>query len=244
MPTNHHNSTSTVVSARSTALALLVATLLPTLLAVTCSVVLSGQRVVVIAYAIGKVLQLGFPVVWVLAVERKTIRFTRPQTNGLIAGGLYGMFVVALTMTVYYGLVSGSESLAEVPEVIRQKLRAYGIAGWRDFYWLGLYYAIPHTLAEEYFWRWFVYGRLKEFLSVRNAIVISGFAFTLHHILLAYRYLGDAWGFIAAFAVGVAISGMVWAWLYEKTNALYAAWLSHLIVDAGLIWMAYEFWRS
>jgi membrane protease YdiL (CAAX protease family) len=234
----------TDLALRRTAVALIIATLLPFLLAFTCSVIFSGQRGVIVIYAIGKTLQIAFPLFWVLVIERKSLRLVRVETKGLIAGAIYGLLIVALTLSVYYTLVRGAEPLANVPEMVRYKLGAYGVTGWTDFLWLGLYYAIPHTLVEEYYWRWFVYGRMREFLSVRKAIWISSLAFTLHHILLAHRYLGDSWGFVATFSAGVAVSGMVWAWLYEKTNSLYAAWLSHLIVDAGLIWMAYEFWRS
>ncbi len=232
------------ISRHVTAMGLIIATLLPFLLAFTCSVVLSGQPGVMTAYAIGKCLQIAFPLFWVVFVERKRIRLARFETKGFAVAGLYGILVVVLALGVYYRLVSGSPALDNVPYMVRHKLAAYGVTGWKDFVWLGAYYAIPHTLVEEYYWRWFVFGRMREFMPVRKAIVVSGFAFSLHHVLLATRYLGDSWGYVVAFSLGVAVSGMAWAWMYQKTKTLYAAWFSHLIVDAGLVWMAFEFWRS
>ena len=42
------------------------------------------------------------------------------------------------------------------------------------------------------------------------------------------------------FAISVAIGGLIWAWLYERTGSLYAAWISHLLVDAGIFFVGWD----
>ena len=37
-----------------------------------------------------------------------------------------------------------------------------------------------------------------------------------------------------------AVGGAVWAWIYERTKTLYAPWLSHLVVDAGIFLLGDE----
>ena len=39
---------------------------------------------------------------------------------------------------------------------------------------------------------------------------------------------------------GVATGGAVWAWLYERTGSLWAAWLSHLLVDTAIMAVGYD----
>jgi uncharacterized protein len=41
-------------------------------------------------------------------------------------------------------------------------------------------------------------------------------------------------------SLGVAIGGGVWCWLYAKTGSLYAAWISHLLIDAAIMWIGYD----
>jgi membrane protease YdiL (CAAX protease family) len=42
----------------------------------------------------------------------------------------------------------------------------------------------------------------------------------------------------------VAVGGAFWAWLYERTGSIYSAWLSHLLIDAGIFWVGYELVRD
>ena len=42
------------------------------------------------------------------------------------------------------------------------------------------------------------------------------------------------------FALCVAGGGFVWAWLYDRTQSLYAPWISHLLIDAALMAIGYE----
>ena len=38
----------------------------------------------------------------------------------------------------------------------------------------------------------------------------------------------------------LVIGGAAWAWLYHRYGNLYAAWISHLIVDVALILIGYD----
>ena len=38
----------------------------------------------------------------------------------------------------------------------------------------------------------------------------------------------------------VAVGGVFWAWLYDRTGSLLGPWFSHLIIDAGIFWVGYE----
>jgi membrane protease YdiL (CAAX protease family) len=42
------------------------------------------------------------------------------------------------------------------------------------------------------------------------------------------------------FALCVAGGGVAWAWLYDRSNSLYAPWLSHLLIDAAVMAIGYD----
>ena len=54
---------------------------------------------------------------------------------------------------------------------------------------LAVFYALVHSLLEEYYWRWFVFGQLRALVAPTLAIVLSSLAFAAHHVILLYVYL-------------------------------------------------------
>ena len=98
---------------------------------------------------------------------------------------------------------------------------------------------------EEYYWRWFVFGRLRRHLSFGPAAAVSSLAFMSHHVIVLYVYLpGYFWTAVVPLSLCVAVGGVVWAWLFEQTRSIYAAWLSHLLVDAGIFAIGYDLLRG
>jgi membrane protease YdiL (CAAX protease family) len=76
---------------------------------------------------------------------------------------------------------------------------------------------------------------------VAVAIVLSGLAFMAHHVFILYVYMpGYFLTAVVPFSLCVAGGGVVWAWLYDRSGSLYAPWLSHAVVDAGLFVIGYD----
>src|SRR5262249_1527345 len=104
-----------------------------------------------------------------------------------------------------------------------------------------VFVTVPHSLLEEYYWRWFVFGQLRRRLTLASAIVISSLGFMAHHVIILYVFFPDHFLTAAVpFSLCVAAGGAVWAWLYERSGSIYAPWLSHLVVDAGLFVVGYD----
>ena len=93
---------------------------------------------------------------------------------------------------------------------------------------------------EEYYWRWFVFGHLRQFVSARTAVLVSSAAFTAHHAIVVGSEFRGAWGMTVFACAGVALGGAVWARLYERSGSLVGPWLSHALVDAALMMVGYE----
>ena len=95
--------------------------------------------------------------------------------------------------------------------------------------------AVGNSLLEEYYFRWFIFGRMRAFLPLPSAIAASALVFMAHHIILLSVYLpGHFWTLTVPLSLCIAVGGGIWSWLYARTGSLYAPWLSHAIIDVAI----------
>jgi membrane protease YdiL (CAAX protease family) len=200
-----------------------------------------------IAYGAGKVLQFGFPLVWVLAVQRRPLGLTRPNPRGLGMGVVFGMLVLAAMLILYHTWLKPTGYLdahSSAGKEIYGKVAGFGIDTVWKYAGLGAFYALFHSLLEEYYWRWFVFGQLRRLVSLPAAIVVSSLGFMAHHVIVLGAYFGGFSLATVVFSLAVAVGGAVWAWLYQKSESLWAPWLSHLVVDAAIFIVGYDLVRQ
>ncbi len=192
------------------------------------------------AFAAGKLVQFIFPVVYVAVFERERLRPARPGARGLAPGLAFALVVDAAMLGLFLGCARHHAWFAETPAKVYRLLLDMGAATPGAFLALGAAYAVGHSLLEEYYWRWFVFGSLRRYLPSGAAITLSAVGFTAHHVvLLAVYFPGRFWLLAVPLSAGVAIGGAVWAWLYDRTGALYAPWVSHGLIDAGIFTVGY-----
>ena len=115
-----------------------------------------------------------------------------------------------------------------------------GLASPAMYITFALFLAIPHSLLEEYYWRWFVFGQLRRVTSWRVALLVSSLGFMAHHVIVINQFLQQGWAVTLFFSLCVAWGGCLWAWLYERFRSLYGPWLSHLLVDCGIMSIGYD----
>lgn len=196
------------------------------------------------ASGIGKVIQFGFPVFWFVVVQKQKPSRPRFQLFGLLLGGVFGLAVIAAMFTAYDRWLMPSGVFDSAGEVVRQKVAEFGINSASKYAALSAFYVVLHSLLEEYYWRWFVFGQLRRVTTLGPAIAISSLGFMSHHVIVLSHYFG--WGSFLSlfFSTGVAVGGVVWAWLYAGSRSLYCTWLSHALVDAGIFLVGYEILKS
>jgi membrane protease YdiL (CAAX protease family) len=189
-------------------------------------------------YGLSKTIQFTFPVLWSWRFERQRLQLGRPNFRGLFWGLGFGLFVDAIILGFYYG---GLREALPLAGAVRAKMVSFHAETPLRYLALCLFLAGIHSLMEEYYWRWFVFRELKELMAVAPAVVLSSLAFMAHHVILLMVYLPDRF-FTAAlpFSLAVAVGGGVWAWLYHRTGTIYSSWLSHLLIDAGILAVGYD----
>ena len=113
-------------------------------------------------YASGKFLQFAFPILWVRWVLRTpisgTCRYTYLLIPSLAFGSavMLGMLILANYWLIPYGY------LETVAVGVQQKTIDLGINTPLRYTVFGSFYVIVHSLLEEYYWRWFVFGQLRK----------------------------------------------------------------------------------
>ena len=222
------------------------ALLLPTLVTLAyfvwaASLAAAAQHAI---YLLAKVVQFAFPVVWVCGVRRQ-----RPQPwpltmRGVALGIALGLLAIVATLALYHGWLKTTDLLSQATAQISRKATGVAI----DHPWklvaLGVFYSLFHSLLEEYYWRWFVFGQLRTLLRFWPAAMISALGFMAHHVIVLATFFGLASPATWLFSLAVATGGVVWAWLYERSGSLLGPWLSHLLVDAGIFCVGYDILRQ
>jgi len=104
-------------------------------------------------------------------------------------------------------------------------MRGFGLTDGRFFITLGLFYSIIHSGLEKYYWRWFVFGRMRRTMPWIYAAFLSSFGFTAHHVLLLGTYFcyDSLLCWFASF--GVAVGGFYWCWLYKRSDSIWGSCL-------------------
>ncbi len=100
--------------------------------------------------------------------------------------------------------------------------RLFALAAERPGKWLKIMALYPFTsvLAQEFVYRVFLFHRYGPLFSNRlTLIVVSGLVFGLGHALFR--------NWIAV--GGTFLTGMLFAWRYERTRSFWAVWIEHVL---------------
>lgn len=202
-------------------------------------------------YSIGKAIQFGFPVVWILLVLKRNLRSEgvaslQRESNGQrwstgfsIGIGLVMGIAVVLMMFAIYRFGFPDAVLERLMGQLVDRVSGFSVDSWQKYLGLSVFYALVHSLLEEYYYRWFVFGQLRQVARLWPAIIVSGIAFMGHHVIVLAHFFGGLTPITIFLSTAIAIGGVIWAWHYEKSRSLLGPWLSHLLVDAGIFAIGY-----
>jgi len=207
----------------------------------------TAQSIQQIVYGSGKALQFALPLLWIgwlwlcgwhrAKMNPESARLTTSQSLAIGIG-----FALATVLAI--GLIGGlwllpAGYLDLAGRAIREKISQFGITTPGRYIALAIYYSVVHSFLEEYYWRWFAFRLVRRFTPLIPAAIISGLAFSSHHVLVLGIYFG--WTSPLTWLTGgsVAVGGAFWAWLYARSGRLWIAWLSHTVIDLGVFAMGY-----
>ncbi len=214
-------------------LALVPAMLVPYTASLFYFVIFTDSALSQVFYATAKLFTIIWPVLAVSVILRQrpariditAARHIRAVPLGLVIGIAVSIVMLALMRTPFAQVVtSGSEH-------IRDKAQQFGII--RHYWLFALFLSLIHSLIEEYYWRWFVFGRLRTAVGVAAAHLPAALAFASHHVVVMSQFFG----LFRALVLGafVAAGGFLFSLLYDKQKTLTGAWACHLIIDLAIM---------
>ncbi|NQU19873.1 MAG: CPBP family intramembrane metalloprotease [Candidatus Nealsonbacteria bacterium] len=241
-PDNTQLPNASPASRRADIAALLVGLTLPSVVTLIYFVLLDDALpwVQQAAYGICKGTQFALPVFWVFYIRRNWPRWHLPGKQGMAECLGFGLLIGAAIPILYHTWLASTGLLDAAATQIHDKVFGIGMDTPLKYLGMGVFYALGHSLAEEYYWRWFVFGQLRRLVKLGPAIVISSLGFMAHHVIvLSMFFPGRPW-LILLFSAAVAVGGAAWAWLYHRSGSLYGPWFSHALVDAGIFLLGYS----
>ncbi len=220
--------------------ALIFAMSLPTVATLLYFVVLSGSESMKVVYFGSKLVQFTFPLFWVCIVQGRKLKPTKPTSASIVSGLALGAAIVAVGLAAFFGYFKSSPFLANAPSLVGDKVADMGLASPLVYGLFALFLSVPHSFLEEYYWRWFVFGQLRRITPTLAAMVISSLGFMAHHVIVIHQFLQQGWAVTLFFSLCVALGGFLWAWLYVRSRSLYGPWVSHLLVDCGIMYIGFN----
>jgi hypothetical protein len=152
--------------------------------------------------------------------------------------GLVTGIIISLIIVGFRYLPPLQEALLSGGAGIEQKTRQLGVL---EYYWVfAVAISLPHSLLEEYYWRGFVFGRLRERLGHWPANLAAAAAFSAHHYVVLWAFF-PPWAAILT-GTGVFFGGVIWSWQYnvQGCRSLAGIWLSHALVDFTIMVIGWQ----
>ena len=182
---------------------------------------------------------IGLPALFVGLVLRRPVRPLRFTGDGVAVSLLFGMVIAGAMIFLYRFWLQPAGYLDEAILEVREKVRGYGFNTPARYIALAAFYVLFHSLLEEYYWRWFVYGQVRELTRPTVANLVSSVGFMVHHMIVLGLYFGWDSPLTYLFSAATAIGAAVWARIYQRTDTIFGPWLSHMQVDIAIFMIGY-----
>lgn len=171
------------------------------------------------------VLFIGIPLLYQSVFGRKDsdfsigAMFSRDKRALCVAGGM-GLFVFTVIFGSYL-LLGAVVDLSAVTGQLDERMNIN--AG--NFVAVAVYIATCNSFLEEFYFRGFLFFRLKEYGSRAMAQIGSSVIFALYHVAIMVTWF--EWWVFCLCMVALVIGGVIFNCLDEKTESLYPSWLTH-----------------
>ena len=183
-----------------------------------------------IIYAACKATLYGLPFILWLKLERRRRPSFRTDLRGMLEGLASGTVIGAFILGLWFLILSETTDTSRLLTVLDENGMGTPIKFWLFAAWL----CIGNSLLEEFAFRWFVDGRLRNLgLGWIWVLPISAAIFTLHHVFVLAAYFGTTLTVLGS--LGVFIGGVIWSLLHLRTSSLIPGWISHALVDVAIV---------
>lgn len=174
------------------------------------------------------ILRVGWRPLFVIGeVERpKNQSRWRDAGWGFVMGAGIVLLMVVLLVATPIG-----DGVRDGAAAVRTRVAGMGVLN--HFLIFAVFLSVIHSLIEEVYWRGFVFGNLRRLIPTGWAHLAAGVAFSAHHIVVLSQFFSIELAWFLGMSVGVG--GLLWTWLFTRQGSLLGAWVSHMVVDFGIM---------
>ena len=146
---------------------------------------------------------------------------------------LLGIFLSGIYLTSFFVF----KNLLDI-STITSKLNSLININLTNLIFIGLYIIIFNSLLEEYFWRGFLFAKLDKILKPWQAYLITGIAFSFHHVMFYYNWFNL--GFFVLVTFGLTVYALIMNYVFKKYQDLFSCWYVHIFADIAQIFIAFK----
>ena len=142
--------------------------------------------------------------------------------------------------SVIYIVIMGAffltKEIFDYPSLV-QSLSADQNVSQKSFIWVALYISFGNSLLEEFLFRFVAFIKLSEYTTKKVAYIFSSIMFALYHIAM----VGGSFPlpFLLLALVGLAIGGVIFNYVDDKSRNIYNSWIIHMFADFAIMTIWY-----
>lgn len=188
--------------------------------------ILDGTRAAQVLYLLAKVFILIYPLFFMSKTDGFKQAF-KMDFKGLSAGIAVGGVIFAAGYALFK-IPAVFDVIAAAAPFVKRKAAGMGVAD--HYLTMAFVISFVHSMLEEYYWRWFLFGASK-------ALFLSAGAFSLHHFVVLDFYYD--WPAALALTFLVFAGGVIFNLLYRCRKNVWGAWAAHAGADLLIFYVGY-----
>jgi membrane protease YdiL (CAAX protease family) len=146
---------------------------------------------------------------------------------------LLGIFLASIYLASFF-IFRNFLDLATITEKLKDLINI----NLTNLIFIGLYIIILNSVLEEYFWRGFLFKHLKNLIKPWQAYLITGLAFSFHHVMFYYNWFNLGFFLLATF--GLTAYALIVNYVFHKYQDLFSCWYVHMFADVAQIFIAFK----
>lgn len=151
----------------------------------------------------------------------------RPKLETLYMAACFGGLAFVVILGAYYLTLAFVDLTAIVGELDTRMDIDGG-----NFLFVAVYIAVWNSMLEEFFFRGFLFLRLRKLISGGLAHGISAVMFALYHVAIMLRWF-DFWVF-AVCMVALIIGGVIFQLLADEHESIIPCWFTHSCANIAI----------
>ena len=185
-------------------------------------------------YFVKSLIKLGLflivPIIYFVVTKENATEIKKlftPKWRDLVKALFLGLAVYGFILGGYFLLRNFMDFSG-----IASKLTADSGVSADNFLYVALYISFVNSFLEEFFFRGFGFISLKKTTSRAFAYIFSAVLFALYHAGMTAGYFN--FGVFVLTLIGLAVAGIIFNYLNEKSENIYTSWLVHMFANFSI----------